>query len=161
MQFQHLAFTVLVLVLFGAVVWAGFVRVPEAVVPTEQNSQSIPDSVPLDTYYINASPELIRVAINPGSEIESPLTITGEARGFWFFEASFPVALVDWDGLIIAEGVAQAENEWMTENFVPFSVTLTFSKPSYSNRGALILKRDNPSGLPENDAAVEIPIRFK
>ena len=97
----------------------------------------------------------------PGGKITSPLTIKGQARGMWYFEATFPVVLTDWDGLIIAEGYAQAEDEWMTENFVPFSATLTFTKPAYGDRGTLILKKDNPSGLPEHDDAVEIPILFK
>ncbi len=97
----------------------------------------------------------------PGEIISSPLVIKGEARGTWFFEASFPVSLVDWDGKIIAEGPAIADGEWMTTNYVPFTLTLNFTKPSYSDKGALILKRDNPSGLPEHDAAVEVPIKFK
>lgn len=94
-------------------------------------------------------------------EILSPLLIKGEARGSWFFEASFPVVLVNWDGLIIAEGYATAQSDWMTEDFVPFEVVLEFIKPEYSNRGALILQKDNPSGLPENDNALEIPILFR
>ncbi len=97
----------------------------------------------------------------PGEEISSPLVIKGQARGTWFFEASFPVILVNWDGLIIAEGVATATDDWMTEEFVPFTANLEFIKPDYSNRGALILKKDNPSDLPEYDNALEIPILFK
>lgn len=99
----------------------------------------------------------------PHQVITSPLTVTGEARGTWFFEASFPVFLVNWDGLIIAEGIAQAKSEWMTTEFVPFEATLTFTvdKDVYSTRGALILKKDNPSGLPEHDDALEIPIVFQ
>lgn len=96
-----------------------------------------------------------------GDSISSPLTIKGQARGMWYFEATFPVVLTDWDGLIIAQGYAQAEGEWMTEDFVPFSATLTFTKPAYGERGTLILKKDNPSGLPEHDDAVEIPVLFK
>lgn len=100
----------------------------------------------------------------PGQKITSPLTVTGQARGYWFFEASFPVVLTDWDGRIIAEGVAQAEGEWMTEEFVPFAVTLTFDTPTAGdpavNRGSLILQKDNPSGLPEHDDALEIPVVF-
>ena len=98
----------------------------------------------------------------PNEVILSPLVVTGEARGNWFFEASFPVFLTDWDGLIIATGIAQAKGEWMTTEFVPFEATLTFivDKNVYSNRGSLILKKDNPSGLPEHDDALEIPIFF-
>ncbi len=102
--------------------------------------------------------------------VSSPLKIRGEARGFWFFEASFPIILVNWDGLIIAEGLATAKtNEgetWMTEKFVPFEAEIHFLKPDcgtdeYCQRGALILKKDNPSGLPENDGAYEMQIKFK
>lgn len=111
--------------------------------------------------------DLISVsAPQEGASVASPLTITGEARGYWFFEASFPVVLVDWDGRIIAEHYATAEGDWMTENFVPFTATLEFESPyhtgdpEFMSRGALILKKDNPSGLPEHDDALEIPIRF-
>ena len=97
----------------------------------------------------------------PNEEVSSPLVIKGQARGNWFFEASFPVVLVNWDGLIIAEGYATAQDDWMTEEFVPFEATLEFIKPDYSNRGALILQKDNPSGLPENDNALEVPILFE
>jgi hypothetical protein len=50
----------------------------------------------------------------------------------------------------------------MTEDFVPFKATLNFTvdKNIYSRNGALILKKDNPSGLPEYDDALEIPIVF-
>jgi len=105
---------------------------------------------------------LIRnINIKPGDSIASPLTITGEARGYWYFEASFPVVLVNWDGLIIAEAIATAQDEWMTEDFVPFEATIEFTKPSYGENGALILQKDNPSGLPEFDDALEISIKFE
>jgi len=93
-------------------------------------------------------------------KISSPLTITGKARGNWYFEGSFPIILTDWDGLIIAEGYATAQGEWMTEEYVPFSGTIGFTKPEYGGNGFLILRKDNPSGLPENDNALEIPIVF-
>lgn len=105
---------------------------------------------------------LIRVSTpRPNQIISSPLIIEGEARGTWFFEASFPVVLTDWDGLIIAQGVATAQSDWMTTDFVPFTASLSFKNPTYKNNGFLILKKDNPSGLPQNDNALEIPIIFK
>lgn len=100
----------------------------------------------------------------PGESVSSPIRITGEARGYWFFEASFPVTIVDWDGIILAEGIATADGDWMTESFVPFTAEVEYSEPSvpdFNTRGAIILKKDNPSGLPENDDAIEIPITFR
>jgi hypothetical protein len=107
--------------------------------------------------------DLIKVTnLQPNQKISSPLTIKGEARGQWFFEASFPVVLVDWDGRIIAEGIAQAKGDWMTTEFVPFEAVLNFTidKDIYSRNGAIILRKDNPSGLPEHDDALEIPVVF-
>lgn len=102
----------------------------------------------------------------PNQTIASPLTLKGKARGYWFFEASFPIVLTNWDDLIIAEGYATANGEWMTEEFVPFTATLNFvnpyalNDPDFVERGSLILKKDNPSGMPEYDDALEIPITF-
>lgn len=100
----------------------------------------------------------------PEETITSPLTVRGEARGSWFFEANFPVLLTDWDGVIIAEGYASVDEgyEWMTEEYVPFTATLTFSAPTdVSNRGSLILKKANASDLPEHDDALEVSVRFE
>ncbi len=92
--------------------------------------------------------------------VKSPLVVKGEARGNWYFEASFPVVLIDANGKELALSPAQAKTDWMTTEFVPFEVTLTFSKP-LTKTGTLILKKDNPSGLPENDASISIPVRFE
>lgn len=101
----------------------------------------------------------------PGATVSSPVTLRGEARGNWFFEASFPVFVTDWDGKIIGQGIATAQGEWMTTDFVPFLATITFNTAEisgqYSDRGTLILKKDNPSGLPEHDDALEIPVRLQ
>jgi hypothetical protein len=108
---------------------------------------------------------LRNISIKQGDTISSPLTITGEARGNWYFEASFPIALTNWDGLIIAEVPATAQGEWMTTEYVRFEATLTFATPTPGdpalNRGTLILQKDNPSGLPEHDDALEIQVVFE
>src|SRR3989338_5821827 len=100
----------------------------------------------------------------PNEEITSPLVVRGQARGNWYFEATFPIVLVDWDGRIIAESFAQAQGEWMKEEYVPFEGKLVFNGPTdagpQSLLGTLILRKDNPSGLPEHDDAFEIPVRF-
>ncbi|MDP3794962.1 MAG: Gmad2 immunoglobulin-like domain-containing protein [bacterium] len=94
-----------------------------------------------------------------GERIESPLLVSGQARGPWYFEASFPVRLFDGNGRELAVEPAQAQGEWMTIEFVPFTVILNFSAPA-TETGTLILEKDNPSGLPEHADSVSIPIRF-
>lgn len=44
-----------------------------------------------------------------GATVTSPLTVTGEARGTWYFEGSFPVRVLDDQGTQIGMGIAQAE----------------------------------------------------
>ena len=94
-----------------------------------------------------------------GTKVTSPLVVSGRARGNWYFESSFPVRLLDGNGNTIALTPAQAQGEWMTTDYVPFSVTLTFSTPTTAT-GTLILQKDNPSGEPQFDDSVSIPVTF-
>ena len=104
--------------------------------------------------------DMIRIdSPRPNAKISSPLTITGQARGTWYFEASFPIVLLDKNGAQIGSGIAQAKSDWMTEDFVPYSATVEFTAPA-SATGTLILKKDNPSGLPENDKQLTVPVKF-
>jgi len=111
----------------------------------------------------NASGKINLFSPKPGDTVKSPLTIAGEARGSWYFEATFPIVITDWDGRIIGEGYAEAQDDWMTEDFVPFLAEVSFTLPDGvpNKNGTLILQKANPSGLPENDAAIEIPISFE
>ena len=104
--------------------------------------------------------DLIRIATpRPNQLIESPLSIEGEARGFWFFEGDFPIKLLDGNNTEIAIHFATAEGEWMTEDFVPFRAEVVFEKPK-TEKGTLILEKDNPSGLEENADELRIPVKF-
>lgn len=103
---------------------------------------------------------LIRAANpRPNQVIESPLTITGEARGYWYFEASFPAELVDANGKQLAIMPIMATENWMTENFVPFNAVFNFPTPTTAT-GTLVFHKDNPSGLPEHDDKLIIPVKF-
>jgi hypothetical protein len=91
--------------------------------------------------------------------VADPLTITGQARGNWYFEASFPVKLIDANGVILGQGPVQATGDWMTTEFVPFKGSLTYKNPT-TNTGTLIVHNDNPSGDPAKDKELRIPVRF-
>ncbi|MEY2640721.1 MAG: hypothetical protein RL150_114 [Candidatus Parcubacteria bacterium] len=108
--------------------------------------------------YNNATADQITVELPyPGAVTGKEFTVIGKARGYWFFEASFPVELQTLDGAILGGGVATAQGDWMTEDFVPF--TAEIQTPSvFIGPAILILKKDNPSGEPENDASISFPI---
>ncbi|MCX6792930.1 MAG: hypothetical protein NTY12_02800 [Candidatus Falkowbacteria bacterium] len=104
--------------------------------------------------------DLIRVdSPRPNSNIKNPIVITGKARGLWFFEASFPVSLVDENNLEVTSSTAQAQGNWMTEEFVDFTANLIIPN-SFSGKATLILKKDNPSGDSSKDDELIIPVNI-
>ncbi|MFA5358988.1 MAG: GerMN domain-containing protein [Patescibacteria group bacterium] len=91
--------------------------------------------------------------------ISSPLEFTGQAKGSWFFESSFPVKIIDDKGQELGSGIATAQGDWMTEDFVPFTAKVDF-KHGQATSGFVVLSKDNPSGLAVNDASMKIPVNF-
>jgi hypothetical protein len=105
--------------------------------------------------------EMIRVNVpDPNESISAPFVSSGEARGNWFFEASFPIEVRGNDGTILGTGHGEAKGEWMTTDFVPWTASLTFD-PKGRTEGVVRYMKDNPSGLPENDAHIDVPVKFK
>lgn len=94
------------------------------------------------------------------AKVSSPVAVVGEIPGNWSFEASFPIRIEDSSGKVVAQTAAQVLGNWMTTDLVPFSATLIFDSTPTGN-GKLILQKDNPSGLAENDDSASIPIVFQ
>lgn len=127
--------------------------------PCPATTSTTPTPIPTSTAPFSKD-DLIQVDTSFASTtFVSPMTVTGTARGGWYFEASFPVELRDANGLLLASSIAQAQGDWMTTNYVPFTTTLTFGMPTTAT-GTLIFKKDNPSGEPANDNQLVIPVRF-
>ena len=103
---------------------------------------------------------LIQVtAPEPGSEISSPLEITGQARGTWFFEGDFPIFLLDSNGNEIGVAIAIAQGEWMTEEWVPFTATMEFQAPAVGE-AELVFQKSNPSDKRELDRSYRVKVKF-
>ncbi len=113
--------------------------------------QSSPSPTP------TTSDEIILTSPQANQIVSSPIIIEGTARGYWFFEASFPVKLLDDKRQEIAAHYVQATSDWMTTDFVPFKGELVYNAIATTS-AILVLQKDNPSGLPENDKSIEIPI---
>jgi spore germination protein GerM len=105
----------------------------------------------------NENQEIIVTKPKANEVVGNPLIIEGQARGSWFFEAVFPVELVDAQGKTLAIAQAKAQSDWMTDNFVPFKAEINYQAEA-TTTGKLILKNDNPSGLKENDKQIEISV---
>jgi hypothetical protein len=104
---------------------------------------------------------LIRVrSPKPNALVRSPLHITGEARGSWYFEATFPVAIFDGQRVELARHYATAQGEWMTDDFVPFEADLVFSTGG-AREGTLVLYKANPSGGLDQEDQLLVPVRLR
>ncbi|TSC94157.1 MAG: hypothetical protein CEN87_610 [Parcubacteria group bacterium Licking1014_1] len=92
-----------------------------------------------------------------GDTITSPLLVEGEARGTYFFEAVFPIKITDESGNVLGSSFARTTEDWMAENFVTFKGELTYTLKN-GGKGFLVLFKNNPSGLPQYDKEIKIPI---
>ncbi len=89
------------------------------------------------------------------------IIFTGKARGTMFFEASFPVVVTDNSGVVVGRGIAEAGADWMTTEYVPFSVTVSQVTMPTTSTGIISFIKDNPSGLPEHEYAYSVPVIFE
>ncbi len=111
--------------------------------------------------YTNATADLITVDLPfPGAVTGKEFSVIGKARGTWYFEASFPIEVLDERGDRLATGYAQAQGEWMTEDFVSFKGDIKIPE-SYTGPATLVLMNDNPSGLPERNRSISFPITIE
>lgn len=109
---------------------------------------------------ISSSDKVFLESLASGAKISSPVKLSGQARGPWYFEASFPIEVVAADRVtVLGQGHATAKGEWMTSAFVPYTATVQFDRGTQTS-GFIRLKRDNPSGDPVRDEHVDIPVAF-
>ena len=128
--------------------------------------QSTPDtpeppttSEPVPAATIPCTEAILVTSPQPNDSVGSPLTVTGQARGTWYFEASFTVRLFDVNMSELTVAPAQAEGDWMTEDFVPFEVAL----PAFTTGGPLgylFLEKHNASDEMGLSCSVVIPVQF-
>ncbi len=110
--------------------------------------------------YVNTSQDFIVPELPfPGAVTGKEFTVTGKAKGF-YFEASFPVDVLDKDGNVLVHSYAQAQGDWMTAEFVPYKGEIKVPT-SYIGPATLVLRKDNPSGLPEHEGYISYPITIE
>lgn len=147
--------TKIIWAVIGVIVLAAIVYIGVQAFWSTQNGNEV-----LNNNISTSTADLIRVDMPlPDVLVQSPLVVKGQARGSWYFEASFPVKIFDSNGKQLGVVPAQAQGDWMTTDFVPFQATLFFDAPT-TEAGTVVFQKDNPSGLPANGASVSIPVFF-
>ncbi len=152
---------IILVIVFGVLFWA----------LTSDFAKRIPtpnDNVPVEPEPLKQAQKVgLIVVTSPLIESTvsaSPIIVKGRAVGNWFFEASAPVDVVNWDGLIIGQGHVEVDAgySWMTSDFVPFTGSITYdaSQLGAYKYGWIIMRKDNPSGEPQFDDSLEFKILF-
>lgn len=141
-------------------VFLGFTLVACTTITDTEPVQSSSSSAMISSVSSSADPEAVVASPKVDEIVKSPLKVRGKAKSSWFFEGSLPVVLVDRTGAIIAQGPGVALTDWTQPGWVEFEVELTFDPPVEKD-GEVVIKKDNPSGLPENDASIRMPVHFE
>ncbi len=149
---KKISLSLLIIIIGAGLIWLSFYLSKQ----NNTNKQNL-DNANTNTTAIEEPVKITNPQTN--QEISSPLAISGQARGTWFFEATFPIKVTDSQGTVLGISHAQAQGDWMTQDFVPFTATLDFNATT-STDGFIIFQKDNPSGLPANDASFTLPIKF-
>lgn len=148
------------IIIFGLLFWALTKGISNAPVNNNPNTSLEPDKSPAQK-----EGKIIVTSPLPEDTVSSPISIKGRAVGNWFFEASAPVDVVNWDGLIIGQGYVTVDEgyDWMTTDMVPFSGVVSYDASQLGpyNHGWIIMKKDNPSGEPQFDDALEFKVFFQ
>lgn len=123
----------------------------------------------VDKQAVDSDPEVypqhddIRVFVQPDKTklfvVDHLLTFSGEARGTWFFEASFRAEVRDSAGAILSVGSVQGAGDWDSEAFVPFTVSIQIPE-TVVGRGTLVLIKNNRSGDSSQDDSFSVPVQF-
>lgn len=122
--------------------------------PSQADSEQISDggtNKPTGTDVQITSPDLSK-------PINSPLKLTGKIKPNYSFEAVFPIRLENAAGKTIASGQGHVTTDDLNQEFVPFTAEIKFSQTA--GKGSLVIMNDNPSGLPENDKKISLPVTF-
>jgi hypothetical protein len=102
----------------------------------------------------------IRVHVpSAGASVGRPMLIAGESRG-WYFEGSFPVFVLNQNGVKIGSGIAEADGNWMTDDWVPFTGEIDYAPQPAGSKGTIVFQKDNPSDQRELDDSAELQITF-
>jgi len=117
------------------------------------SSTSPTQPAPLDQSVVVTSPL-------QNATVSHTFTVAGQAPNVWFNEAVFPIQVRDANDDVIGAAQGQAQGDWTVQGPVTFTSEVTVDA-SYEGPATLILLKDNPSGLPQNDDSVTIPITIQ
>lgn len=125
--------------------------------PPKETVENIPNEQLSKEQILGNKDDLISFSILPGSRVHGILSYRGVIKGAYFFEANIVINILDKNQKLLKGSNAVATTEWMTAGPVSFEGNIDFTGLP-KGEAFFEIHNDNPSGLPENDKSVLIPI---
>lgn len=127
-------------------------------------SPSLPDTNKVGTTPAPAisgdTGNFVSFSIAPGAKVSGKMTATGSVKGAYFFEANLVMQILDANKNVLRSFPGSATTDWMTSEPVSFTTDLDFTGLA-KGPGYIRIHNDNPSGLPENDRSIDIPVTIE
>ncbi len=101
--------------------------------------------------------DLISFSTWPGSKVSGILSYRGVLQGGYFFEGNVVVKILDANKNVLKTSNAVAKSDWMSSGPVNFEGNIDFTGLA-KGLGFIEIHNDNPSGLPQNDKSILIPV---
>ena len=98
--------------------------------------------------------------LEPWGSIPDDIILTGDILGTWSFEGQLSLYLYDENAVLLGQWSMVLQDDWMTEELVPFSVPLVFD-PGDSEAGTIVVEAANPSDLVENCREMHVQVTFE
>ncbi len=106
-------------------------------------------------------PDLLVFQPQAQQKILPPLTITGQARGYWFYNNEFPVIVYDSTDTAIAYGVAKTTADTNTKEFLPFTAVIEeYTFLPAKKRGYILFQRSTGDIQQGRQNTARVPIQF-
>ena len=92
--------------------------------------------------------------------LQTGFIIEGKVKDNFFFEGTFPIEVQDMSGNGLGTLFATSKTDWMTSDYIEFKTEpINFDKKD-NTEGYILFKKDNPSGLSENDRTIKLKVKF-
>ena len=100
---------------------------------------------------------LVSFSLASGATITDIAHVSGEIKGVYFFEGKAQGFLLDENKKVLNTFPLEATSNWLTADGVSFTASIDTTS-ALPGAGYIRLKNDNPSGDPEKDKFIDIPI---
>jgi hypothetical protein len=104
--------------------------------------------------------DLVLFTIPRDSKVGGRIEATGILKGGYFFEGNAVGSLLSENKSVLKTFPITATGEWMTIDGVPFEMSVD-AYDILPGKGFIRIANDNPSGDPENDKYIDVPVVFE